>query len=108
MDPVIVSPISTIGCILAVIGGGAALAVLIRSEQRHLRVELRSLSERLGELDRRLSGLDRRLAWLEGAFPVALACRARLSRSPVPFGMPRPPAAGTESPPASVTRREHR
>ncbi len=101
MDPVIVSPISTIGCILAVIGGGAALAALILSGQRDIRIELRSLSERLGEL-------DRRLAWIEGAFPFALACRARLSRSPVPFGMPRPPAAGTESPPASVTRRGHR
>ena len=108
MDPVIVSPISTIGCILAVIGGGAALAIFIRSEQRHLRIELRSLSERLSALDRRLSGLDRRLAWLEGAFPVAFACRVRLSRSPVAFALPRPPAAGTESPPASVTWREHR
>ena len=97
MDPVIVSPISTIGCILAVIGGGAALAVLIRSGQRDIRIELRSLSERVSEL-------DRRLAWIEGAFPVAFV----LSRSPVAFALLRPPAAGTESPPASVTRREHR
>ena len=101
MDPVIVSPI---GMILAIIGGGAALAIFIRSEQRAICSELRSLSERVSALDRRVSELDRRLAWLEGAFPVAFA----RSRSPVAFALPRPPAPGTESPPASVTRPEPR
>lgn len=104
MDPVIVSPISTIGCILAVIGGGAALAILIWSEQRHLRLELRSLSERVSALDRRLSGLDRRLAWLEGAFPVAFA----RSRSPVAFARSRSPEFPKTDRDESVTRREHR
>lgn len=88
MDPVIVSPIGTI---LAVIGTGAGCAALILSEHRAIRSQLRSLSERLAALDRRVSGLDRRLARLEDAFSVA-------------FALPRPPAPGTESPPASVTR----
>lgn len=85
MDPVIVSPIGTI---LAIIGTGAGCAALILSEHRAIRSELRSLSERLGEF-------DRRLARLEDAFWAA-------------FALPRPPAPGTESSPASVTRPEPR
>ena len=101
MDPVIVSPISTIGSCLAVIGGGAALAALILSEQRNLCLEIRSLSERVSDLDRRLSGLERRLAWLEGAFPVAFA----LSRRVRPAPSPEFPKTDRDE---SVTRREHR
>ena len=85
MDPVIVSPI---GMVLAVIGVGAGCAALILGEHRAIRSEIRSLSERLG-------GLDRRLARLEDAFRAA-------------FALPRPPAPGTEPPPASVTRPEPR
>lgn len=81
MDPVVVPMITMIGV-------GVSLAALVVSGQRAIRADLRSLSERV-------TGLDQRLSRLEGAFSVA-------------FGMPRPPAAGTESRPASVTRHEHR
>lgn len=85
MDPVIVTTI----------GVGVSLAALVVSGQRGIRTDLNTLSERVTALDQRVSGLDQRLSRLEGAFSVA-------------FALPRPPAAGTESPPVSVTRPEPR
>ena len=84
MDPVVVLTTGMIGISVFVIGFGASLA----RGQRAIRAELRSVSERV-------TGLDQRLSRLEGAYSVA-------------FGVSRPPAAGTESPPASVTRPEPR
>lgn len=80
MDPVIVSGI---GFASAVIGVGAVLAALIRSEQRGIRSELRSLSEGLTALEHRIAGLDRSLSRLEGAFSVAFAlpCPRRYDES---------------------------
>ena len=88
MDSVVVLTTGTIGVGVSMIAVGAGLAALVLSGQREIRAELRSISERL-------TGIDRSLSRLEGAFSVA-------------FALPRPPAAGTESPPASVTRPEPR